>query len=100
MPLNDRNKPRAPRNRTISIDQTESERLTSAIVTVDGGTSIETVRNKIICGDIFQVLPQLAPGSVDLLICDPPYNLDKNFGGERFTRIDGDSYAQWLDSWL
>jgi site-specific DNA-methyltransferase (adenine-specific) len=100
MPLNDRKKTRAPRNRTIVIDDGEAERLRGMIVSVKGKTSIESVRNKIICCDAFTVLPRLGPGSVDLLFCDPPYNLNKDFGSESFKRIDGESYANWLDSWL
>jgi site-specific DNA-methyltransferase (adenine-specific) len=100
MPLNDRKTSRAPRNRTILIGDDEAERLRGMIVSVKGKTSIESVRNKIICGDAFTVLPRLTPGTVDLLFCDPPYNLNKDFGSESFKRIDGESYANWLDSWL
>jgi len=38
--------------------------------------------------------------SFDLLFADPPYNLTKTFGKERFSQISDDSYEAWLDSWL
>lgn len=33
--------------------------------------------HRIITGDCYQVLPTLAPGSVDLIVTDPPYNVIK-----------------------
>jgi site-specific DNA-methyltransferase (adenine-specific) len=34
---------------------------------------------------------------VDLLILDPPYNLDKDFHGHKFTRQTIEAYTIWLD---
>ena len=83
-------KRRAPRNRTITISARERKTLRKSISRSEG----------IIHGDTFEVLPTLLPGSVDLLIADPPYNLTKNFGKAKFKRTDGEAYEAWLDSWL
>ncbi|MFN0277828.1 MAG: DNA-methyltransferase [Pyrinomonadaceae bacterium] len=36
----------------------------------------------------------------DLLFADPPYNLTKDFGAEKFSRRTSEAYEAWLESWL
>ena len=36
----------------------------------------------------------------DLIIIDPPYNLSKNFGGEKFNAMKDTDYEAYVDSWL
>ena len=33
--------------------------------------------NKIICADTLELLPQIEPDSIDVVLTDPPYFLDK-----------------------
>jgi len=54
----------------------------------------------LIQGDSLEVLPQLKVASFDLLFADPPYNLTKTFGEEKFLRTSDDAYEAFLDSWL
>ncbi|HRI03375.1 MAG TPA: DNA methyltransferase [Pyrinomonadaceae bacterium] len=91
---------RAPRNRTLDIGENEVETLRSKLVTDDGYADLSDVRNKVICGDAFSVLERLPNASVDLLFADPPYNLTKSFGAEKFSERSSDEYEAWLDSWL
>ncbi|MBK8150210.1 MAG: site-specific DNA-methyltransferase [Acidobacteria bacterium] len=86
---------RAPRNRTIGIKPSETDRL-RALVSVDA----RDFRNKVIGGDAFAILEQLPASTFDLLFADPPYNLTKSFGEESFRRTSLDEYEAWLDSWL
>jgi site-specific DNA-methyltransferase (adenine-specific) len=37
---------------------------------------------------------------MDLIFADPPYNLSKQFGSEKFTSTTADDYEEWIDSWL
>jgi site-specific DNA-methyltransferase (adenine-specific) len=88
---------RAPRNRTIELTDADRSRLRDGISRrAAGGTGLDTV----VCGDATEILGELEPGSVDLLFADPPYNLTKNFGKEKFSRTSADEYEEWLDSWL
>jgi site-specific DNA-methyltransferase (adenine-specific) len=93
-------KTRAPRNRTIDVAEDEIGGLRSKIVFAADGSHLDEVKNTIVCGDAFNVLPQLRKGSFDLLFADPPYNLTKQFGGESFREMSSDKYEEWLDSWL
>lgn len=60
----------------------------------------ESGENCIILGDCFEALKALPEKSVDLLIADPPYNLDKDFNGNRFRSMSDADYEAYLDSWM
>jgi site-specific DNA-methyltransferase (adenine-specific) len=89
-------KSKAPRNRTIELLAADVEKyrhdLARAYQNGSGG--------QIIHADTFETLKILPKNAFDLLFADPPYNLTKNFGSERFKRSSIDKYEQWLDSWL
>ena len=91
-------KARAPRNRTLELDPTEIARLRSKVVTEQNAG--DNVISKVVCGDAFKVLPDLGKGRFDLLFADPPYNLTKDFGVEKFAQRSAGEYEEWLDSWL
>lgn len=56
--------------------------------------------NKTILGDSFEVMKRLPHGFADLVIADPPYNLDKDFHGENFKSLSDSEYAEYTDKWL
>ena len=56
--------------------------------------------NSIVIGDAFRSISKLEDGSVDLLIVDPPYNLDKNYHGNVFRKTNGDKYSQFTEKWI
>ena len=91
-------KERAARNRTIDVAGNEAEALSRRFVSA--GSFDAGKKDLLICGDAFKVLPRLLPERFDLLFADPPYNLTKDFGKESFKQTSGDTYEQWLDSWL
>lgn len=93
------NKPRAQRNRTLEVEESEVMALRSEVVF--NACGLNGAENKVICGDAFEILGKL-DGEIkfDLLFADPPYNLTKLFGKERFSERSSDGYEEWLDSWL
>jgi site-specific DNA-methyltransferase (adenine-specific) len=93
-------KARAPRNRTIELDEIDRDSLRDRVVFADEQKTPPAVHDKIICGDAFEVLGQLPEQSFDLLFADPPYNLDKEFGDRKFSRQSPEDYEAWLTSWL
>jgi site-specific DNA-methyltransferase (adenine-specific) len=94
-----KNKTKAPRNRTIELNDAEANSLRGSIV-FDENFDGENFADKMICGDAFEVLKKLPENSFDLLFADPPYNLSKSFGKENFRQTSSDEYEAWLDSWL
>lgn len=93
-------KRRAPRNRTITLSDSDAARLARRLVRLDGPADAKTLLGRTICQDLFEVLPLLPSGFVDLLVVDPPYNLDKSFNTSSFKSRPTEAYADWIHSWL
>lgn len=93
-------KQRAGRNRTIELSDAERAQYRSQLLTPSGPLTGPEVMDKVIQGDTFSVLDLLPDAFVDLLFVDPPYNMDKVFGAERFKSMSDDDYTTWLDAWL
>lgn len=56
---------------------------------------------RVIHGDSLAVLEQMIPdASVDLIFCDPPYNIGKVFGGKVEKWDRDEDYIQWCQRWL
>ena len=91
-------KNRAPRNRTLELSAQEIETYQKRLIYAKD--DLHNCRNKIICGDAFEILQKLPEKTFDLLFADPPYNLTKNFGTNSFRQTSLDEYEIWLDSWL
>lgn len=66
----------------------------------DGKINFETIEDKTICGESFDVMKKLPNGSFDLAIVDPPYNLTKDFGGKKFSQTSDSLYAEYTNEWL
>ncbi|MEP7148523.1 MAG: DNA methyltransferase [Acidobacteriota bacterium] len=93
-------KARAPRNRTIEITEIEAKRYRPRLINSVSQPDLDGARNRLICGNAFDVLDRLPAARFDLLFADPPYNLTKDFGTEKFREKTTDEYEAWLDSWL
>ena len=91
---------RAPRNRTITLSPEEEELYRAKLLAVSRPVTLADILDTTICQDVFTLFPWLPPQSIDLIVADPPYNLDKNFNGRRFAEMSGRDYEQWLDSWI
>lgn len=91
-------KVRAPRNRSIDIEESEVKGLRAKLVfEVDPSGANE--HDIVVCGDAFGVLKTIR-SKFDLLFADPPYNLNKSFGEKAFKERSSDEYEAWLDSWV
>jgi len=93
-------KRRAPRNRTITLADEEQIRLAERLVRLDAPISLASLIGQTVCQDLFAALPHLPSAFIDLLIIDPPYNLDKSFNTSTFKSRSKQDYAEWFDSWL
>ena len=62
--------------------------------------SLESIINKTINGDAFEIMARMPKKFVDLLIVDPPYNLSKNYNGRQFREMKKECYAEYTERWL
>lgn len=55
----------------------------------------------IIWGDAIEALNVQVPNSsVDLIFCDPPYNIGKNFNGRKDRWESDEKYLEWCYQWI
>jgi len=93
-------KKRAPRNRTLNIEELEKHELLEETISLQSTCRPDEIEGKIINQDIFSCLDFLPDNFIDLLVIDPPYNLNKKFGDNKFFRKSEDEYQDWLESWV
>lgn len=91
---------KADRNKTIDITVEDGKEYFERCITISEKKTIDGVLDKTIIGDTFETLKLLPEKSVDLLIVDPPYNLDKNFNGKKFKKTSDDMYEEYTESWI
>ncbi|MBE7081833.1 MAG: site-specific DNA-methyltransferase [Clostridiales bacterium] len=89
---------KSERNKTIDFSLDNGQEYVSRVIKEDcyDGKSI----NCTICGDTFKVLEKMPDDSIDLLIVDPPYNLDKDFHGNGFKKSSTEKYADYTEKWI
>ena len=91
---------RALRNRTLTLSPVEKKHYGKTLIHILKPTELATIRNRIANQDIFEILNLLPACFVDLLVLDPPYNLDKTFISTTFKKKTMTDYAQWFETWF
>lgn len=93
---------KSPKNKTIDFPLEEGAAYLEKCVRPDTVQlfSVEQIQNQIIIGDIFSTIPKLPHSFVDLLIADPPYNIQKNFNGNQFHPMNRDEYTAYTEAWI
>lgn len=96
---------KAANNRTIDTGLREGREyldrcLTEKDLKKSGDEAPGGITDRIIAGDCLKVMGYLPAGTVDLIIADPPYNLDKDYNGRKFSRMSEAEYAEYTDEWM
>ncbi len=92
-------KVRAQRNRTLTVSKSEIPILERFILSAnDIKTSFAD--DCVINGDLFDCLDCIPNNYFNLIIIDPPYNLDKDFNGKKFSSMKSNAYEDYLRSWF
>lgn len=92
-------KVRAGRNRTLTVSEEEIPALEKCILGADDikGRMADDV---VINADLMDCIDDIPDEYFDLIIIDPPYNLDKNFHGKKFAKMQPEAYEDYLRSWF
>ncbi len=93
-------KEKAGRNKTIDLTVDEGREYLDRCIKVRSKVALSDILDKTINGDCLEVLPLLPDSFVDLLIADPPYNLDKDFHGKKFKRTSDELYVEYTEKWI
>ncbi len=91
---------RAPRNKTITLSEEEREVFSGTLLHISSPTTTKAITDTIVNQDLFETLGFLPTNFVDLLILDPPYNLNKTFRSAAFKKKDIAEYGRWFESWF
>lgn len=89
----------SPRNKTIQIAEDEIANLKANLIDSEP-YDFKNITNKVLLGDCFDILKKMPTNFIDLLVIDPPYNLDKNYAGKAFKKTNQSDYEKWLDGWM
>ena len=92
-------KKRAKLNRTLTVSESEIPELEKYILTAND-IKKAIVDNSIINADLLECLDFIPNEYFNLIIVDPPYNMDKDFHGKKFTSMKSDAYEEYLRSWF
>jgi site-specific DNA-methyltransferase (adenine-specific) len=90
----------ANRNKTIKLSDDGMSKMKKRLYKLNKGTSFEDIKNKTVNDDVFEIAENLPSECVDLLIADPPYNLDKSFNSNKFKKMSDEEYEEWVESWM
>ena len=85
---------KSERNRTLTVSEEEIPELEKKVGI--GWTGDDCLIN----ADFFDVIPQIPDNYFDLVIVDPPYNLNKKFSNFEFYQMTGTMYEEYLKSWF
>ncbi len=88
-------KKRAGRNRTLTATASEIQELRKRLIAPSAINDMNFL-GRTVLGDCFSVFDKVPAYTVDLLILDPPYNLNKTFGSTKFSRLPVGHYTNWL----
>lgn len=86
----------ATNNRTLIVSEDEKIELLKGISHEVPNEFMDTVVN----ADMFDAINSVPDGTMHLIIIDPPYNLAKDFGNNKFLTMKEKNYEDYLRSWL
>jgi len=93
-------KQRASMNRTLQVSDEEMIELQKKLLTLDSPVEVKNITNRTVQGDLLEIIDFFPSAFADLIIIDPPYNLDRNFSGLKFKRMKDEDYLNYLESWF
>lgn len=91
---------KSDRNRTIDISVEEGRQYLEKCIKTGDINGLDTVVDRTIVGDSFVAMEKLPDSFADLVIIDPPYNLNKDFHGNKFRKSSDDEYTKFTRKYL
>src|SRR3712207_2841401 len=85
---------KASRNRTITITPSEREALAQSIAAAADISAADFKDDVIVNGNLLACIDAIPNKYFDLIIIDPPYNMDKDFNGLKFQSKKEDEYER------
>ena len=87
-------------NKTIDLTIEEGKVYLDRCIKVNSRTDVESILDKTLLGDTLEILSLMPEKFIDLLIVDPPYNIDKDFHGNKFKKSADGIYEEYTKAWI
>jgi site-specific DNA-methyltransferase (adenine-specific) len=93
---------RSSRNHTLTLTEEDYTLLSEQLSHFEQNDRItpDTLLDKTVCNNLFDILDRLPKAFADLIIIDPPYNRTTEFNGYTFKSTTEDQYLAYLRSWF
>jgi len=91
---------KSKRNKTIDFSLNLGLEYFGCCLNVYDNLGPTNIINKTINGDCLEIMDKLPKNFVDLLIVDPPYNLTKSFGENKFSAQSNEEYYNYTENWI
>ncbi len=93
---------KSDRNKTIDFSEEEGKKYLERCVfpAEDKKLLSEEVLDKTICGDSFSILKNMPQDFAELIIADPPYNLEKIYNSTKFKEQSAREYFSYTKNWI
>jgi len=87
-------------NKTIDLTIEEGKVYLDRCIKVNSRFDVGGILDKTLLGDTFEILSLMPEKFIDLLIVDPPYNIDKDFHGNKFKKSAHGIYEEYTKAWI
>ena len=87
-------------NKTIDLTIEEGKVYLDRCIKVNSRIDVGGILDKTLLGDTFKILSLMPEKFIDLLIVDPPYNIDKDFHGNKFKKSADIIYEEYTKEWI
>ena len=87
-------------NKTIDLTIEEGKVYLNRCIKVNSRTDVGSILDKTLLGDTLEILSLMPEKFIDLLIVDPPYNIDKDFHGNKFKKSADGIYEEYTKAWI
>lgn len=94
---------KSPLNKTIDFTEEEGEKYFVNCIADSKHPEAygsDEIMDRTLCGDTFEVLKKLPENFADLVIVDPPYNLEKLYNTTKFKSRSSEDYDAYTRDWL
>ncbi|MDE5898681.1 MAG: site-specific DNA-methyltransferase [Treponemataceae bacterium] len=94
---------KSERNKTLSVPPEQAADYLGRCIPVPAlpaARGAAALSDAVIHGDTFAALPLLPRPFAALAVCDPPYNLAKDFHGGAFRAMPPEEYEAYTESWI
>ncbi len=89
------------RNKTINTEIAEGREYLKACLSMkDLMKQDPSCKDALICADMFKACDYIPDDLADLMIVDPPYNLNKEYNSENFSKMNSADYEEYTRRWL